>query len=66
MLGLIRKKNNFHPSQTKMLFRLRFLGALLATAIIASTTYINIAWAARYIDQGNGTVVDQNSGLLWQ
>ena len=66
MLGLIRKKNNFHPSQTKMLFRLRFLGALLAIVIIASTTYINIAWAARYIDQGNGTVVDQNSGLLWQ
>ena len=49
-----------------MLFRLRFLGVLLAIVIIAVITCINIAWAVRYIDQGNGTVKDQNSGLLWQ
>jgi hypothetical protein len=66
MLVLIQKKNNFYPSQTKMLFRLRFLSALLVAVIITSSIYINIAWATRYIDHGNGTVEDQNSGLLWQ
>ena len=66
MLDLRQIKNNFYPSQVKVLRRLRCLGVILATVMIAGTTYLNIAWAARYIDQGNGTVADQNSGLLWQ
>ena len=65
MLALTQIKKNY-PSQVKTLRRLRYLGVIFATVMIAGTTYLNIAWAARYIDQGNGTVADQNSGLLWQ
>ena len=65
MLALIRIKKITSP-QMKTLHRLRYLGVILATVMMAGTTDLNIAWAARYIDQGNGTVADQNSGLLWQ
>ena len=50
----------------KILFQLKSFGTIIATLIMVATTLLNSAWAARYIDQGNGTIADQNSGLLWQ
>ena len=66
MLALTQIKNNFYPSQMKILRRLRYFWIILATVIITGTPFLNSAWAAGYIDQGNGTIADQNSGLLWQ
>jgi hypothetical protein len=50
----------------KMLFQLKCFGTIIAVVIITGTAFLNSAWAARYIDQGNGTIADQKSGLLWQ
>ena len=65
MLALIQIKK-IAKKKVKRLHRLRYLGIILAAIMITEATYLNIAWAARYIDQGNGTVADQKSGLLWQ
>ena len=50
----------------KILFQRKCFGTIIAVVIITGTTFLNSAWAARYIDQGNGTIADRNSGLLWQ
>ena len=39
---------------------------LFAMLMIVGTIHLNIAWAASYVDIGNGTVQDQKSGLIWQ
>ena len=66
MLALTQIKNNFYPSQIKILRRLRYFWVILATVIITGTPFLNSAWAARYLDQGDGSVADKNSGLFWQ
>ena len=33
---------------------------------MAGILRLNIVWAASYIDNGNGTIADQNSTLTWQ
>jgi len=50
----------------KILHRLRYFWVILATVIITGTPFLNSAWAARYLDQGDGSVADKNSGLFWQ
>ena len=50
----------------KILRQLRYFWVILAVVIITGTPFLNSAWAARYLDQGNGTIADQNSGLFWQ
>ena len=49
-----------------MLFRLKYFGIILAIVIMLGTFFLNSAWAARHIDQGDETVADKNSGLSWQ
>jgi hypothetical protein len=59
-------KNNFYSLQMIMLFRLKYFGAILFAVILLGTFFLNSAWPARHIDQGDETVSDKNSGLLWQ
>ena len=66
MLALTKKKNNFCLQQIRTHQRLRCLGIILSVVIITWATNLNTAWSAQYIDQGNGTITDQSSGLLWQ
>jgi len=45
------------------------MGKAIIVLIVLMTlviTQLNIAWAIRYTENGNGTVTDQNSGLVWQ
>ena len=66
MLALTQIKNNFYPSQMKILCRLEYFWVILAVVIITGTSFLNSAWADRYLDQGDGSVADKNSGLFWQ
>ena len=66
MLALTQIKNNFYPSQMKILRRLEYFWVILAVVIITGTSFLNSAWADRYLDQGDGSVADKNSGLFWQ
>ena len=59
-------KNNFHPVQVGILPRLKYFVVVLAIVLLVGVTYADMAWAARYLDQGNGSVADTNSGLFWQ
>ena len=65
MFSMTWIKNCFCVPQVVISHQLRYLGVMLVTVMIAGTTSQNIAYA-EYIDQGNGTVADQKSGLLWQ
>ena len=49
-----------------MLFRLKYFAAILFAVILLGTLFLNSAWPARHIDQGDETVADKKSGLLWQ
>ena len=66
MLALAQIKTIFILHTMKILPRLRCFWVILATVIITGTPLLNSAWAARYLDQGDGSVADKNSGLFWQ
>ncbi|MDP7556523.1 MAG: DUF1566 domain-containing protein [Nitrospinaceae bacterium] len=55
-------RNNSHSAWNQ----LRKAMTLFAMLMIVGTIHLNIAWAASYVDIGNGTVQDQKSGLIWQ
>ena len=66
MPGKMPPKNSFHITQEGSWSRLEKALAIIAAVIIAGTTHLNIAWASSYMDNSNGTILDQNSGLVWQ
>jgi hypothetical protein len=49
-----------------MQFRLKYFRIILIIVIVSETLFLNSAWPAQHVDQGDKTVVDKNSGLLWQ
>ena len=49
-----------------MLFRQKYFATILFAVILLGTLFLNSAWPARHIDQGDETVADKKSGLLWQ
>ena len=66
MSAIAPTKNNAYTAQGRLWNRLKGPIVILTIAIMAGITHFNVAWAARHIDKGNGTILDQNSGLLWQ
>ena len=59
-------KGSFHITREESWSRLGKALAVITAVMIAGTTHLNIAWAAGYADNHNGTILDQNSGLIWQ
>ncbi|SVD10412.1 uncharacterized protein METZ01_LOCUS363266, partial [marine metagenome] len=62
----IPAKNYPYTSQERLWSLLRRAIVMLTIVMMAGITHLNIGWAAGYIDKGNGTIADQNSGLVWQ
>ena len=60
------QKNRLYITREGSWSRLRKVLAVIVAVMMAGTTQLNIAWAASYADNGNGTILDQNSGLVWQ
>ncbi len=58
--------NKPHTAQTTLWNRVRKIMTLLAIIMLAGITHLNLAWAAGYVDVGDGTVRDLKSGLIWQ
>ena len=60
-------KNNSYTPQKRRWSRLgRKVLIFVIVFMMAGITNLDIAWASQYIDRGNGTIADKNSGLVWQ
>ena len=59
-------KNRFHITREGSWSRQGKVLTVIVAVMMVGTTQLNIAWAASYADNGNGTILDQNSGLVWQ
>jgi len=66
MARKMSQKNIFHPTYEGSWDGPGKEIATLAVVMVAGIMQLNIAWAASYVDNGNGTIADQNSGLMWQ
>ena len=66
MASMVFKKISFYSTRGRSLCRpIKFIG-ILVTILMAGIVHLNLVWAASYIDNGNGTIVDQSSKLMWQ
>ena len=54
------------PTQTAAIDHVAQIVAFFVTLILAVWIATGTSWAASYEDNGNGTVTDETSGLLWQ
>ena len=54
------------PTQTAAIDHVAQIVAFFVTLILAVWIATGTGWAASYEDNGNGTVTDETSGLLWQ
>ena len=54
------------PTQTAAIDHVAQIVAFFVTLILAAWIATGTSWAASYEDNGNGTVTDETSGLLWQ
>ena len=59
-------KNNLCAGQEGPWGKLKKMKAIFIVFMTLGVVQLNIAWAANFINGGNGTVLDQSSGLLWQ
>ena len=66
MAGKMPLRNNSHITPEGSCGRFGKALAVIAAVIMAGTSHLNITWAASYIDNGNGIILDQKSGLVWQ
>ena len=66
MASKMTLKIRFHAAQERLWGRLGETLAVLVFVMMVGTVHLNLAWAVSYIDNGNGTVIDQDSGLVWQ
>lgn len=66
MTEKISIKNKSFTTQKRSLGQPGKTIAILGIVMVVGMIHLNIAWATSYIDNGNGTIADHNSGLLWQ
>ena len=66
MVSKVSLKNSFNGKQQRYGGNLVKALVVIIALIVVVTICFNLAWADRYVDNGNGTIIDQNSGLLWQ
>ena len=60
------QKNDFHIAQEGWCSKLGKALAVIAVTVTLGAAHLNTALAASYPDNGDGTILDQHSGLVWQ
>ena len=66
MVGEMPLKNGLYITHKGSWSGLGKTLAIIVAVLTLGAIHLNTVWAASYADNGNGTILDKNSGLVWQ